>query len=81
MGGKGTTNDWIVRRFSGKPVVTLGTTFAAPGAIGVDFPFYLPYRTYSAHAVGVRSRTMRFAIIFSYAAIWSGSPNRLRAIG
>ena len=53
MGGKGTTNDWIVTAGSGKPVVTLGTTFAAPGAIGVDFPFYLPYRTYSAHAVGV----------------------------
>jgi hypothetical protein len=51
VGGPGTTNAWGATATSGtpSPVVTLGTTFGAPGA-GADFTFLLPYRTYSAQA-------------------------------
>ena len=50
-GGPGTTNDWAVTSSAtSSPVVTLGTTFGAPGATA-DFAFYWPpYRTYSAQA-------------------------------
>jgi hypothetical protein len=50
VGGTGTTNDWIATVTPGL-VVGLGTTFGAgPNA---DFTFVLPYRTYSARAIGV----------------------------
>jgi hypothetical protein len=50
-GGPGTTNNWAATNSATpNPVVTLGTTFGAPGA-KVDIAFYWPpYRTYSAQA-------------------------------
>ena len=50
-GGPGTTNDWTATSSTTpSPVVTLGTTFGAPGATA-NFTFsWPPYRTYSAQA-------------------------------
>jgi hypothetical protein len=51
-GGPETTNNWAATESSTapSPVVTLGTTFGAPG-VTADFAFYWPpYRTYSAQA-------------------------------
>ena len=50
VGGPTTTNDWGATETSPTPIVALGTTF---GASGTEYPFTLPYRTYSAFAVGV----------------------------
>jgi hypothetical protein len=52
VGGTGTTNDWLATSLGPPyPAFALGTTFAAPGA-NADYSFVLPYRTYSARAVG-----------------------------
>jgi hypothetical protein len=51
VGGTGTTNDWVcsgVTETQG-PAIPLGTTF---GVSGADHGFILPYRTYSAKAIG-----------------------------
>ena len=45
--GAGTTNDWVYS--GGGPVVALGTTF---GLANADYTMGLPYRTYSAKAIG-----------------------------
>jgi hypothetical protein len=48
VGGIGTTNDWLYVAVSA-PTVALGTTF---GLANADYPMGLPYRTYSALAIG-----------------------------
>jgi hypothetical protein len=52
VGGTGTTNDWVCSGVTGTggPTIPLGTTF---GVSGADHGFCLPYRTYSAQAIGV----------------------------
>jgi hypothetical protein len=52
VGGTGTTNDWVCSGLteSQGPDIPLGTTF---GVSGADHGFALPYRTYSARAIGV----------------------------
>jgi hypothetical protein len=49
-GGPGTTNDWAATSTTPSPVVTLGTTFGAPGATADVTFFWPPFRTYSAQA-------------------------------
>jgi len=51
VGGTGTTNDWIwgPPGPAAPPVVALGTTF---GLANADYALGLPYRTYSAEAIG-----------------------------
>jgi hypothetical protein len=51
-GGPGTTNQWEATATTAEasPVVTLGTTFGAPGANANFSFFWPPYRTYSAQA-------------------------------
>jgi hypothetical protein len=52
VGGTGTTNDWVCSGLTATqgPAIPLGTTF---GVSGADHGFILPYRTYSARAIGV----------------------------
>ncbi len=50
VGGPATTNEWGATEISPTPVVTLDATF---GAAGAEYPFTLPYRTYSAFALGI----------------------------
>ena len=47
VGGAGTTNDWVFG--PSEPSVALGTTF---GLANADYTLGLPYRTYSATAIG-----------------------------
>jgi hypothetical protein len=47
-GGPGTTNDWAYVQVA-EPSVALGTTF---GLANADYTLGLPYRTYSAEAIG-----------------------------
>ena len=49
VGGPETTNSWGATETGLTPIVALGTTF---GAAGTEYPFTLPYRTYSAFALG-----------------------------
>jgi hypothetical protein len=49
VGGVGTTNDWLYAQLA-SPNVALGTTF---GLANADYTMGLPYRTYSAQAIGV----------------------------
>jgi hypothetical protein len=50
VAGAGTTNDWAwVGDDINEPSVGLGTTF---GLANADYPLGLPYRTYSAEAIG-----------------------------
>jgi hypothetical protein len=53
VGGVGTTNDWLWKLDAGPPVtVALGTTFGLSGS-NADYTLGLPYRSYSAQAVGL----------------------------
>lgn len=47
VGGAGTTNDWVFG--PSEPTVAVGTTF---GLANADYALGLPYRTYSAQAIG-----------------------------
>jgi hypothetical protein len=50
VGGTGTTNDWIWTIWTTPPpAIALGTTF---GLANADYALGLPYRTYSAQAIG-----------------------------